>query len=248
MSARRRKAIARTGRRRLRRPAVPATTTAAPGPRGASAVRPAPATPARVRSGRRGAPGQAVPGGRSQVRIGRTSRPDSDRHHRRIPGCSAPTKSSSPVAARSRRRSSPSGRRSACSSSRSGARRWSDSCSRDEPADPHRRGRRRDADGARRLRSGTRGSHWSPVPDAGPRSTRSSLAPSSAAAHVRARPRLARGAPEPRDHPADAEAAGAHGVVFPTRRQAPLSPSAVKASAGAVEHLLLCPVDDLPEP
>jgi 23S rRNA (guanosine2251-2'-O)-methyltransferase len=43
-----------------------------------------------------------------------------------------------------------------------------------------------------------------------------------------------------------AEAAGVHGVVFPTRRQAPLSPAAVKASAGAVEHLLLCPVDDLP--
>jgi 23S rRNA (guanosine2251-2'-O)-methyltransferase len=43
-----------------------------------------------------------------------------------------------------------------------------------------------------------------------------------------------------------AEAAGVHGVVFPTRRQAPLTPSAVKASAGAVEHLLLCPVDDLP--
>jgi len=43
-----------------------------------------------------------------------------------------------------------------------------------------------------------------------------------------------------------AEAAGVHGVIFPTRRQAPLSPSAVKASAGAVEHLLLCPVDDLP--
>lgn len=43
-----------------------------------------------------------------------------------------------------------------------------------------------------------------------------------------------------------AEAAGVHGVVFPTRRQAPLSPSAIKASAGAVEHLLLCPVDDLP--
>lgn len=42
-----------------------------------------------------------------------------------------------------------------------------------------------------------------------------------------------------------AEAAGAHGVIFPTRRQAPLTPSAVKASAGAVEHLLLCPVDDL---
>jgi 23S rRNA (guanosine2251-2'-O)-methyltransferase len=43
-----------------------------------------------------------------------------------------------------------------------------------------------------------------------------------------------------------AEAAGVHGVIFPTRRQAPLSPSAVKASAGAVEHLLLSPVDDLP--
>ena len=43
-----------------------------------------------------------------------------------------------------------------------------------------------------------------------------------------------------------AEAAGVHGIIFPTRRQAPLSPAAVKASAGAVEHLLLCPVDDLP--
>jgi tRNA(Leu) C34 or U34 (ribose-2'-O)-methylase TrmL len=43
-----------------------------------------------------------------------------------------------------------------------------------------------------------------------------------------------------------AEAAGVHGVLFPTHRQAPLSPSAVKASAGAVEHLLLRPVDDLP--
>jgi 23S rRNA (guanosine2251-2'-O)-methyltransferase len=43
-----------------------------------------------------------------------------------------------------------------------------------------------------------------------------------------------------------AEAAGVHGVVFPTERQAPLSPAAVKASAGATEHLLLCPVDDLP--
>jgi 23S rRNA (guanosine2251-2'-O)-methyltransferase len=43
-----------------------------------------------------------------------------------------------------------------------------------------------------------------------------------------------------------AEAAGVHGVVFPTSRQAPLSPAAVKASAGATEHLLLCPHDDLP--
>lgn len=43
-----------------------------------------------------------------------------------------------------------------------------------------------------------------------------------------------------------AEAAGVDGVVFPTRRQAPLSPAAIKASAGATEHLLLAPVDDLP--
>jgi 23S rRNA (guanosine2251-2'-O)-methyltransferase len=44
-----------------------------------------------------------------------------------------------------------------------------------------------------------------------------------------------------------AEASGVHGVIFPTHRQAPLSPAAVKASAGAVEHLLLAPVDDLAE-
>ena len=36
-----------------------------------------------------------------------------------------------------------------------------------------------------------------------------------------------------------AEAAGVHGVVFPERGAAPLSPAAVKASAGASEHLLL---------
>jgi 23S rRNA (guanosine2251-2'-O)-methyltransferase len=43
-----------------------------------------------------------------------------------------------------------------------------------------------------------------------------------------------------------AEATGVHGAIFPTRHQAPLSPAAVKASAGAVEHLQLAPVDDLP--
>ena len=43
-----------------------------------------------------------------------------------------------------------------------------------------------------------------------------------------------------------AEAAGVHGVAFPTERQAPLTPAAIKASAGATEHLLLAPVDDLP--
>jgi 23S rRNA (guanosine2251-2'-O)-methyltransferase len=43
-----------------------------------------------------------------------------------------------------------------------------------------------------------------------------------------------------------AEAAGVHGVFFPTRGSAPLSPAAIKSSAGATEHLLLVPVDDLP--
>ena len=42
-----------------------------------------------------------------------------------------------------------------------------------------------------------------------------------------------------------AEAAGVHGVLFPTRGAAPLTPSAIKASAGAVEHLLLVPVESL---
>ena len=44
-----------------------------------------------------------------------------------------------------------------------------------------------------------------------------------------------------------AEASGVHGVIYPVRRQAPLSSAAVKASAGAVEHLLLVPVEDLAE-
>jgi 23S rRNA (guanosine2251-2'-O)-methyltransferase len=42
-----------------------------------------------------------------------------------------------------------------------------------------------------------------------------------------------------------AEAAGVHGVIFPIERQAPISPAAVKASAGATEHLLLAPLEDL---
>jgi 23S rRNA (guanosine2251-2'-O)-methyltransferase len=44
-----------------------------------------------------------------------------------------------------------------------------------------------------------------------------------------------------------AEASGVHGVIYPVRRQAPLSAAAIKASAGAVEHLLLVPVEDLAE-
>jgi len=39
-----------------------------------------------------------------------------------------------------------------------------------------------------------------------------------------------------------AEAAGAGGVVLPEHRSAPLSPAAVKASAGAVEHLRIAQV------
>ncbi len=42
-----------------------------------------------------------------------------------------------------------------------------------------------------------------------------------------------------------AEAAGVDGVVYPERHAAPLSASAVKASAGASEHLLVAPVESL---
>ncbi len=42
-----------------------------------------------------------------------------------------------------------------------------------------------------------------------------------------------------------AEACGVHGVVFPTKGAAPISPAAIKTSAGAVEHLLLVPMPDL---
>jgi 23S rRNA (guanosine2251-2'-O)-methyltransferase len=42
-----------------------------------------------------------------------------------------------------------------------------------------------------------------------------------------------------------AEACGVHGVIFPTHGAAPISPAAVKTSAGAVEHLLLVPMPDL---
>jgi 23S rRNA (guanosine2251-2'-O)-methyltransferase len=42
-----------------------------------------------------------------------------------------------------------------------------------------------------------------------------------------------------------AEAAGVDGVVFPERGSAPLSPAAVKSSAGASEHLRLAPVESL---
>jgi 23S rRNA (guanosine2251-2'-O)-methyltransferase len=43
-----------------------------------------------------------------------------------------------------------------------------------------------------------------------------------------------------------AEACGVHGVIYPTRHAAPLTAAAIKSSAGASEHLLLAPVDNLP--
>jgi 23S rRNA (guanosine2251-2'-O)-methyltransferase len=43
-----------------------------------------------------------------------------------------------------------------------------------------------------------------------------------------------------------AEACGVHGVLFPSHGAAPISPAAIKTSAGAVEHLLLVPLADLP--
>ena len=43
-----------------------------------------------------------------------------------------------------------------------------------------------------------------------------------------------------------AEACGVHGVLFPSHGAAPISPAAIKTSAGAVEHLLLVPMGDLP--
>jgi 23S rRNA (guanosine2251-2'-O)-methyltransferase len=42
-----------------------------------------------------------------------------------------------------------------------------------------------------------------------------------------------------------AEAAGANAVIVPQRRSAPLSPAAVKASAGAILHLDICEVPGL---
>ena len=117
---------------------------------------------------------------------------------------------------------------------------------RDEPAGPGRRGRGRHPDRARRVRR-----------PPGDRARR------RAAAGAPGRGILARaverGEPpfvlvlDSLEDPQNvgtllrsAEAAGVHGVIFPTHRQAPLTPAAVKASAGAVEHLLLAPVDDLP--
>ncbi|MFZ9268090.1 MAG: 23S rRNA (guanosine(2251)-2'-O)-methyltransferase RlmB [Candidatus Limnocylindrus sp.] len=44
-----------------------------------------------------------------------------------------------------------------------------------------------------------------------------------------------------------AEAVGVHGILMATRGSAPLSPAAIKASAGAVEHLLVARVENLAE-
>ena len=162
--------------------------------------------------------------------------------------CSVPTRSSSPAAARSRRSSPPAGpalrllvvpqRRQRPRTARP---------ARHAAAHPDRRGRRRDADRHRRLRwppgrrarrRTARVRHRSTTSSPGPRSAASRRSSSSS---IRSRTRRTSGpcCAAPRQP-------GVQACVFPTRRQAPLSPAAVKASAGAVEHLLLCPVDDLP--
>ena len=115
-----------------------------------------------------------------------------------------------------------------------------------EPADPDRRGRRRDAHVARRLRRSPgrrarrRSAEWATIDDVNGRAQERGEPPFVLVLDSLEDPQnvgtLLR----------SAEAVGVHGVLFPTHRQAPLSPAAVKASAGAVEHLLLVPVDDLP--
>lgn len=41
------------------------------------------------------------------------------------------------------------------------------------------------------------------------------------------------------------EGAGVHGVILPKRRSAPITSAAIKASAGAIEHMALCKVSNL---
>jgi len=43
-----------------------------------------------------------------------------------------------------------------------------------------------------------------------------------------------------------AEASGAHGLILPKRRSAPLNMTAIKASAGAIEHLAIAKVTNIP--
>lgn len=42
-----------------------------------------------------------------------------------------------------------------------------------------------------------------------------------------------------------AHAAGAHGVIYPERRAAGITPAVVKASSGAIEHIKLCQVKNI---
>ena len=162
---------------------------------------------------------------------------------------SGPRRSSSPAGDRSRRRSSRDGPRSGCSSSRSAARRSSRSSSTRRAC-----GSRSSRSRAERSTSvagfdGHQGVALVVGRARGRRSRTSWRGPRSAAnrrsfsCSIRSRIRRTSarscGAPRPW---------ASHGVLFPTHRQAPISPAAVKASAGATEHLLLVPVDDLPAP
>ena len=118
---------------------------------------------------------------------------------------------------------------------------------RDEPADPRGRGRGRHADVGRRVRRPPGHRAGRGTARVGRRPTTSSRSRASAS-----QPPLVLVLDSLEDPQnvgtllRTAEASGVHGAIFPTHHQAPLTPAAIKASAGAVEHLRLAPVDDLP--
>ena len=117
----------------------------------------------------------------------------------------------------------------------------------DPPAHPDRRGRGRLAHRDRRLRRppGRRPRRRAATVRHARRHHRPSRGARRAA--VRARARLARGSAEPRHAAAQRRGGRRPRRRLPDPTPGPaVGPAAVKASAGATEHLLLCPVDDLP--
>ena len=211
---------------------VRTSTTVAPGRR---ALAPPATAASRTRTRPSGRPSDPAP-----VRI---ASPGSGRRRRPIPTCSAPTRSSSPAAARSRRRSSRSGpairllvvpqRRQAL-----------------ERLVLHATSLRIpivEVEGGTLTALAGFDGHQGIALVVGPAPLgRASTRSSPAASSVREPPfvLVLDSLEDPQNVGTllrSAEAAGVHGVIFPTHHQAPLTPSAVKASAGAVEHLLLAP-------
>ena len=223
------------GRRRRRRPGVRRAPAAA-----AARDRARPA-------GARSAPvwGRAPPVRRSRAPA--ALRPTAVVRRRPVARARPRTRSSSPAAGPWRRRSSPAARRSGCSSSRSAAT-PSRSSSSTRRACASRSWRSR---AARSRRSSGFDGHQGIALVVAPRRW-SSPDEILALALERGEPALVvvlDSLEDPQNVGTllrSAEATGVHGAVFPTHRQAPLTPAAVKASAGAVEHLRLAPVDDLP--